>query len=96
MGSVSISLLGTSFKLRAQEDSLHLQRIVDYYSKIVSQVESSVSERDPLKLSILAGIMVIDELFSNNKQSDYTNKDELDEVENITLHLINTIDKTLE
>ncbi len=96
MGSVSISLLGTSFKLRAQEDSLHLQRIVDYYSKIVSQVESSVSERDPLKLSILAGIMVIDELFTNNKQSDYTNKDELDEVENITLHLINTIDKTLE
>ena len=68
MGSVSISLLGTSFKLRAQEDSLHLQRIVDYYSKIVSQVESSVSERDPLKLSILAGIMVIDELFTNNKQ----------------------------
>ena len=96
MGSVSISLLGTSFKLRAQEDSLHLQRIVDYYSKIVSQVESSVSERDPLKLSILAGIMVIDELFTNNKQSDYTNKDELDEVENITLHLINTIDKSLE
>ncbi len=96
MGSVSISLLGTSFKLRAQEDSLHLQRIVDYYSKIVSQVESSVSERDPLKLSILAGIMVIDELFSNNKQSDYTNTDELDEVENITLHLINTINKTLE
>lgn len=96
MGSVSISLLGTSFKLRAQEDSLHLQRIVDYYSKIVSQVESSVSERDPLKLSILAGIMVIDELFTNNKQSGYTNKDELDEVENITLHLINTINKTLE
>lgn len=96
MGSVSISLLGTSFKLRAQEDSLHLQRIVDYYSKIVSQVESSVSERDPLKLSILAGIMVIDELFSNNKQSNYTNTDELDEVENITLHLINTINKTLE
>ena len=96
MGSVSISLLGTSFKLRAQEDSLHLQRIVDYYSKIVSQVESCVSERDPLKLSILAGIMVIDELFSNNKQSDYTHIDELDEVENITLHLINTINKTLE
>ena len=96
MGSVSISLLGTSFKLRAQEDSLHLQRIVDYYSKIVSQVESSVSERDPLKLSILAGIMVIDELFTNNKQSDYTNTDELDEVENITLHLINTINKNLE
>ncbi|MDY4465961.1 MAG: cell division protein ZapA [Candidatus Treponema excrementipullorum] len=96
MGSVSISLLGTSFKLRAQEDSLHLQRIVDYYSKIVSQVESCVSERDPLKLSILAGIMVIDELFSNNKQSYYTNTDELDEVENITLHLINTINKTLE
>lgn len=96
MGSVSISLLGTSFKLRAQEDSLHLQRIVDYYSKIVSQVESCVSERDPLKLSILAGIMVIDELFSNNKQSYYTNIDELDEVENITLHLINTINKTLE
>ena len=40
--------------------------------------------------------MVIDELFTNNKQSDYTNKDELDEVENITLHLINTINKTLE
>lgn len=96
MGSVSISLLGTSFKLRAQEDSLHLQRIVDYYSKIVSQVESCVSEKDPLKLSILAGIMVIDELFSNNKQSYYTNTDELDEVENITLHLINTINKTLE
>ena len=96
MGSVSISLLGTSFKLRAQEDSLHLQRIVDYYSKIVSQVESCVSERDPVKLSILAGIMVIDELFSNNKQSYYTNTDELDEVENITLHLINTINKTLE
>ena len=96
MGSVSISPLGTSFKLRAQEDSLHLQRIVDYYSKIVSQVESCVSERDPLKLSILAGIMVIDELFSNNKQSDYTHTDELDEVENITLHLINTINKTLE
>lgn len=96
MGSVSISILGTSFKLRAQEDSLHLQRIVDYYSKIVSQVESCVSERDPLKLSILAGIMVIDELFSNNKQSYYTNTDELDEVENITLHLINTINKTLE
>ena len=40
--------------------------------------------------------MVIDELFSNNKQSDYTHTDELDEVENIRLHLINTRNQTLE
>lgn len=92
-GPVHISLLGTSFTIQADEDPDYLTRIVEYLSKKVKEVESSVSVRDPLRIAILSGLLVADELFK--EKSRHRADGESAEVERITLDLIDRIDESL-
>lgn len=100
MGSLTINLLGTSFKINADQDSQYLQQLLTYYTEIVDGLRESLSEQDPLQIAILAGIMISDELHTQQYSSDtqksvIQNFDVLSEVENITAKLINSIDKVL-
>lgn len=100
MGSLTINLLGTSFKINAHQDSQYLQELLTYYTGIVDNLREKLSEQDPLQIAILAGILISDELrtqkySSNNQQIVTQNNDVLSEVENITTKLINSIDQVL-
>lgn len=100
MGSLTINLLGTSFKINAEQDSDYLQQLLTYYTEIVDNLKKNLSDQDPLQIAILAGIMISDELltqkYSSNTQKIITqNYDILLEVENITTKLIDSIDQVL-
>ncbi len=95
-GNVQISLLGTSFSIQADEDSEYLARIVEYLEKKVKEIETSVAIKDPLRVAILTGLLLTDELFKERERGREPPADhESEEVVRITQALIERIDKSL-
>ena len=106
MGKLQINLLGTSFTIQANEDDEHLQKLLGYYSRIVQDVSQIDSVKTPLQTSILAGIMLCDEVYKEKsnavamEKNQTQNTQPLDdeesaEIERRTIALINKINKVL-
>mgnify|MGYP006396792493 CR=1 FL=1 len=57
MGTLRIDTLGTSFVMQANEDEEYLNKLMDYYKKVVNQVEIDSKLKDPLKTAIIAGFL---------------------------------------
>jgi cell division protein ZapA len=97
MATLQIDTLGTSFAIQAKEDEEYLVKLLNYYKKIVTQVECESGLKDPLKVSIIAGIMICDELCKEKQKLQYTNqtinRQDLDEAEKITLRMIDNLNK---
>ena len=91
---MKIDMLGISFTLQSDEDSNYLKKVTDYYQAKLEATKLSVSTGDPIKLAILTGLLVVDEFFKA-RESGIVVQD-MEEVEKITLHLIDTITQTLE
>jgi cell division protein ZapA len=97
-----INLLGTNFTIQSDEDPAYLRQILSYLEDKVQEVSSGVKTSDPLKISILAGLLLADELHKQRNQSPIigssnntlNEEDEL-EVAEITTRLIKTIDECL-
>ncbi|MGI9255879.1 MAG: cell division protein ZapA [Salinispira sp.] len=96
---MKIELLGTSFLLQSDEDREYLKKVVQYFEKKLDETRRTVDTSDPLKLAILAGMMITDEFFTSKKGSSELASDltvnDLEEAEQITLNLIDTISQTL-
>ena len=69
MGKLQINLLGTSFTIQANEEEEHLQKLLGYYSRIVEDVSKIDSIKTPLQTSILAGIMLCDEVYKEKSNA---------------------------
>lgn len=97
MATLQIDTLGTTFAIQAKEDEEYLNKLLNYYKKIVSQVECESGIKDPLKISIIAGIMICDELCKEKQKLQYTNqtinRQDLEEAEKITLRMIDNLNK---
>ena len=97
MATLQIDTLGTSFAIQAKEDEEYLVKLLNYYKKIVTQVECESGLKDPLKVSIIEGIMICDELCKEKQKLQYTNqtinRQDLDEAEKITLRMIDNLNK---
>ena len=98
MGVLKIDILGTSFSIKANEDDVYLKHILDTYKSYTDKIEQNGSLKNPLQISILAGIMLCDDFqklkantnsFSNNQTIEDI------EAERITLSLIDKIDQAL-
>ena len=63
MGTLKIDDLNTNFTIQAKEDDEYLQNLLSYYKQMLIQVETGTLLNDNLKISILAGIMLCDELY---------------------------------
>ncbi len=99
-GTLQIDLLGTSFSIKADEDTAYLEKILGYYKRIVKQIEDGGSLSDPLKISILAGVMLSDELYKAKSrsikfQTALENNSTDQEADRITKSLIEKIDRVL-
>lgn len=95
-GHVQIQILGATFTIQADEDPEYLSRLVDYLAGKVHEIERTVTTKDPLRISILAGILVADELFKDRERMSSTlTPSESDEVEKIARRLIRSIDESL-
>lgn len=109
MGTLQINILGTSFAIEAKEDSRYLEHLLAYYTQIASEIEKSSQINDPVKIALLSGIMLCDELHKERSKSDGLNKllnspdesshkseNELHEAERLTLKMIQNIDRLLQ
>ena len=105
MGKLQINLLGTSFTIQANEDEEHLKKLLGYYSRIVDDVSKIDSIKTPLQTSILAGIMLCDEVYKeksnvvsmekNQPQNQANDEEDIQELERRTIAMINKINKVL-
>lgn len=99
MGKLKIDLLGTSFSVSAKEDSEYLNRLLDYYKQITQTFEETGKIKDPLKISILSGIALVDELYSEKQKNakllaNIQNQND-EQVEDIANDILDLIDKVL-
>ena len=94
--SLAVKILGSSFTVQSNGDLQHLQRVVDYLEKKVEEIQQKYAEsttQDPVKISLLAGLNVVDELLRSRGVEAVDG--EAVELERITERLIDTIDKSL-
>jgi cell division protein ZapA len=94
--SLAVNILGSSFTIQSNGDLQHLRRVVDYLKNRVEEIQQKYAEnatQDPVKISLLAGLNVVDELFRTRGRPEADG--DAVELERITERLIDTIDKSL-
>ncbi len=91
-GQLDIELLGTSFAIQANESVEYLDSIYEYYKDMVKKVEETVGNQDPLKVAIISGILITDELKKERIRIAQMPTDERDKIE-ITMSTKRIIDK---
>lgn len=91
--SLRVDLLGTSFTIKAEEDPIYLRLLLQKYSRVVEETRVSTGLTDPLKIAIVAGILLCDD-GEKARQGNAPREGE-DESERITLDLIARIDDIL-
>ena len=100
MGKLVIDVLGTSFSAQADEDDEYLEKLSSYYKEITSTIKKSTNLQDPMKISILAGITLVDELYKEKQKnfilSSNLDNSELRQAEIITQSLIEKIGGVLD
>ena len=91
-----VNILGTSFSIQTDEDSRRMEEIVEYLRTKTNSVESGLLIKDPLKNMIISSIIIIDELQKEKQMLIDGRSSEHDEVERLTLQIMERIDKSLE
>jgi cell division protein ZapA (FtsZ GTPase activity inhibitor) len=94
---LSVQLLGTSFSLKSTENLDYLRAVVAYYEEKIEETRRGVSLQDPLKIALLTGIVLADELLKErDRPTGSLSVPEADEAERITRALIEKIDSILQ
>ena len=89
--SLHFNLLGASFSIAADEDSGYLETLLDRYKAILGNTQKSTGMEDPLKLAILTGFLLCDEI--EKMKQEESRKTE--EAEQRTLNMIARIDEVI-
>ena len=97
MGTLQINTLGTSFEITAKEDDAYLKNLLSYFNQVSSQIEATTELKDTVKIAILSGIMICDELYKEKKKNadNIDKKEDLFEAERLTLQMIEKIARVL-
>ncbi|WP_407399368.1 cell division protein ZapA [Treponema sp.] len=100
MGKIQIDILGTSFSAQAAEDDAYLTKLTSYYKAITDSIQKTSGVQDPMKISILAGITLVDELYKEKqksiKLSNVLRSDDEEKAEKITMSMIEKISGVLD
>jgi cell division protein ZapA (FtsZ GTPase activity inhibitor) len=89
-----ISILGTSFSISANEESSYLEELLRYFRQAIDNTQKATSLEDPLKIAILTGFLLCDELKKIQKQE--LQLLESREAEALLLDMIRRMDLVLE
>ncbi|WP_178842487.1 cell division protein ZapA [uncultured Treponema sp.] len=100
MGTLQIDLLGTSFSIKATEDDEYLEKLLGYYKKIIDEIQKSGMLKEKLHVSILAGIMLCDELYKEKSRKSLSQdplalQNSNEKAEKLTAEMIKKLDKAL-
>jgi cell division protein ZapA len=61
--TVRVELLGASFAIQTDESKDYVESLLAYLGSKIETVRSSSKVDDPLKVALLAGIFLVDELY---------------------------------
>jgi cell division protein ZapA (FtsZ GTPase activity inhibitor) len=89
-----IDMLGTSFSIAADEDPAYLEGLLKRYQVVIENTKRVTGLHDPLKVAILTGFLLCDEIEKIKKQGQ-SGEREGREAERLTLDLIARIDEAL-
>lgn len=95
MGKLQINLLNTSFSIKANEDDEYLNKLLGYYSNIIEEIQNSAMMQNNLQISILAGIMLCDELYKEKSKNSITSNSSDDEAEKRTQLMLKKLEEAL-
>lgn len=102
MGLLQINVLGSSFAIQAKEDDEYLKKLLSYYKQIIAEIEKSDNLNDPKQTSILAGILLCDELYKEKEKAALLRKtlnsketENNEDINKIATDLISQIEKVL-
>jgi cell division protein ZapA len=95
---LNIDKLGSSFTIRSSEDPEYLEQVVWYLENKIKDTQKKVPVTDPLKIAILSGFFLVDELMKEKmkKGLPYSiTAQDADEIGKITEDLIELIDRNI-
>ena len=91
-----INLLGSSFSIQTDENPVRMEKIISILKSKTGMVESDLSIKDPLKNLVISSIILIDELLKEKQKAGDNGSSDSEEVERLTLQIMERIDKSLE
>ena len=91
--NLRIDILGTSFYITADEDYTYLESLLNRYRINIENTQKSTGLTDPLKVAVITGFLLCDEIQKLNKLGETS---ESKEAERLTLDLITRIDDVLD
>ncbi|MDR1058142.1 MAG: cell division protein ZapA [Treponema sp.] len=89
-----IDILGTRMTISAEEDPAYLEELLGYYRKVVEDLRKRTGLTDPLKIAVLAGFGLCDEIKKLTLRQRPSPEE--DEAEALVLTLISRIDAVVE
>ena len=90
--TVQISIFGQEYSVKAPADPTYIKKIAEYLDEKMREVQSGFSTtQSSTRISILAGMNIVDELFTARKEGDSTSG----EIEEKISTLIELIDDNL-
>jgi len=89
--NLHFKLLGTSFSIAADEDSVYLEKLLSKYKSVLENTQKATGVEDPLKLAILTGFLLCDEIEKNENAENLDGQ----EAEQRTLNMIARIDEVI-
>lgn len=91
---IVIEILGTELRVNTDEDPQYLSRIIAYLKEKTDEVRGSTRIEDPLKISILTSLFLIDELYK--EQNGTAGERAPEEAAELAQAMIRKLDATLE
>jgi cell division protein ZapA (FtsZ GTPase activity inhibitor) len=88
-----IDILGTAFSITADEDPVYLETLLTRYRQVIANTKKITGLEDPLKISIIAGFLLCDDLQKLSNQNPRI-RDAM-EAEQLTQDLITRLDRAL-
>ena len=89
---MQISVLGTTLNIQTDESPEYMDRVLAYLDRRITEIERSLPVRDPLRISILVNILLIDDLFKAGKGISISDE----EAALMTSKIIDRIDRALQ
>ncbi|WP_319561812.1 cell division protein ZapA [Marispirochaeta sp.] len=89
-----IEILGTTLKVNTDEDPRYLSQIIEYLHEKTQEVKNSTKIDDPLKISILTSLFLIDELYK--ERSGIAQNGENQALSEITEKMIKKLEESLD
>ncbi|MCL1930570.1 MAG: cell division protein ZapA [Treponema sp.] len=97
-----INILGTSFSITAGEDPAYLEEVLAQYQVAVANTQGISGMKDPLKIAILTGFLLCDEINKLKMQTEeeqakaeQAQTTEIQELNRLTRDIITRIDQVV-